>query len=199
MQAPGAGASVPAYLPRHSGPCIVAGNAWTLHDDLARAWTLYPDAPVIAINGASNAVRAIALFSAHPERFMERGFEWIRRQRKFGGGFTVHGATERPGCPWVQHWWPQISGSGGGSVWGGRKLARLIGFDLAILCGAPLQAGNYEGPWLPGQMADDAVCRRYADEIAADTDWHEGALSMSGRTMEILGSPQNGDPRPSAG
>lgn len=171
-----------------SGPCIVAGNAWCLHDDLAAAREIIGDVPVIAVNGASREVKAIALYSVHPQRFIEHGFEWIRHQRRlFGEGFTVHSSNKpkHGDLPYVEYWW-HIPG-GGGSAWGARKVARLIGFDTVVLCGCPLLPGNYTG-YRPGMLMTKAeVTDQYAAEIASDTDWHEGAYSMSGKTREILG------------
>ena len=167
----------------------MAGNAFCLHDDLARARTMYPDAPAIAVNGASREVRALALLSAHPERFVAPGYDWIRHQvRLFGPGFTVHGATWRPDMPWVNHWWPDIIG-GGGSAWGARKLAWLMGFEPVILCGCPLVPGNYanDKPGLIMTRLD--VIEPYRREIAADTEWHEGCYSMSGFTRDLFGAP----------
>ena len=94
------GVSSPAFSLRFSGPVIVAGNAWCLHDDISEARKTWPDAPVIACNGAAREVKAIALYSRHPERFTEHPYDWIGRQRrKFGDGFTVHSSNiERNGA-----------------------------------------------------------------------------------------------------
>lgn len=164
----------------------MAGNAFCLHDDLASAARLYGDIPVIAVNGASREVRAIALFSAHPERFMAKGFEWIKWQRKLNENFTVHGSSRITGEPWVQYWWPDTRGSGG-SAWGARKVAWLMGFDPVILCGCPLVPGNYAGD-RPGQiMAKQKVIDGLRQGIEEDTIWHDGVTSMSGWTRELLG------------
>ena len=167
----------------------MAGNAWCLEDDLARARAIYHDAPAIAVNGAAREVKAVALFSYHPERFIERGFEWARHQRRlFGDGFTIHGAKFVEGCPHVGHWWEDARG-GGGSAWGARKVAWLMGFDPVILVGCPLVPGNYAGH-RPGQiMTRPEVIEPYRLEIESDKDWHEGAYSMSGATRDILGEP----------
>lgn len=90
--------------------------------------------------------------------------------------------------PWVNHWWPDARG-GGGSAWGARKLAWLMGFDPVILVGCPLSPGNYAGHKPGNLMNDPKIVGQYASEIASDTDWHDGAHSMSGATMTILGAP----------
>ncbi len=167
----------------------MAGSALCLHDDLARAWKIYPGAPVIAVNGAAREVKAFALFSYHPQRFIERGFEWIRHQRRlFGPDFTVHGSKMLPNMPFVQYWWKGARGNGS-SAWGARKLASLMGFNKVILCGCPMVAGDYAGYRLGGLMTQPDVTEQYAREIEADKEWHEDAFSMSGRTGEILGPP----------
>lgn len=185
----GGGKSWPLYNGKYSGPAIVAGNAWCLHDDIEKAREKFGCVPVIAVNGAAREVAAIALFSYHPQRFIERGCEWIRHQKEiFGPGFTVHASRQEQGMPYVDHWWEDARG-GGSSAWGARKLAWLMGFDPVVMVGCPLMPGNYTG-FRPGQlMTHPATTERYAAEIAADSVWHDGAYSMSGRTKEILGAP----------
>ncbi len=184
------GGSNPPYLFSHTGPCIVAGSAWCLHDDLKTAWSRFPDAPVVAVNEAAREISALALFSYHPARFVEPPYLWIQKQHKrFGGGFTVHGATQQPDMPWVDYWWPPISGSRGGSAWGARKLAALMGFSPVVLCGCPLLPGNYAGHRPGLLMTRQGVVDQLLSEIEADTDWHDGVYSPSGRTRELLGAP----------
>ncbi|MEK7124980.1 MAG: hypothetical protein AAB864_01100 [Patescibacteria group bacterium] len=143
--------------------------------------------PIIAVNGAAREVKAIALFSYHPQRFIERGSDWIRHQtRLFGPDFTVHGSRWEPDMPWVDYWWEAARG-GGGSAWGARKLAWLMGFAPVILVGCPLLPGNYTGHRLGLNMTKPEIVAQYAAEIESDIDWHQGAYSMSGRTREILG------------
>lgn len=179
---------MPLYKHKHSGPVFVCGNAACLHDDLERARKLFPTAPVIAVNGASREVKADFLFSYHPHRFIELGSEWIRHQRRlFGNSFTVHGAKFLPDMPWVDFWWNGARG-GGGSAWGARKVADLLGFGPVILCGAPLVPMNYTGHRMGMNMTKPEIVAQYASEIASDTDWHEGAYSMSGKTKDILGA-----------
>ena len=179
--------AVPSWK-EYSGPCLVAGNAWTLPDDLERARRLFPTAPVIAVNGAAEEVKAIALFSFHPQRYVERGYEWIQRQKKIHNEFTVHSSKFVIDCPWVEYWWPETHG-GGSSAWGARKLALYLGFDLVVLVGCPLVPGEYAGHKPGRMMAKEKYTSGYAIDIEQDVTWHAGAYSMSGRTKEILGSP----------
>ena len=178
------------YPSQHEGAVLICGSAWNLHEDLAQARKTLGDVPVIAVNGASREVKAIALYSCHPHRFIEKGSEWIRHQRRlFGEGFTVHSSNKpkHGDLSYVQYWW-HIPG-GGGSAWGARKIAKLMGFDTVVLCGCPLLPGNYTGH-RPGMIMNKSeITDQYAAEIASDTDWHKGAYSMSGRTRGILGCP----------
>ena len=179
----------PPYPFQHEGPVLAVGNAWCLHEDLVRAQQLFPSASIMAVNGAAREVLANFLFSYHPERFIETGFDWIRHQRRlFGNEFTVHGSRCLPGMPWVEFWWNRSRG-GGGSIWGARKVLKLLGFDPVIICGSPMIAGPYTGNHnLGGMMHIENVVNQYLSEIASDTDWHKGCYSMSGQTREILGS-----------
>jgi len=183
----GGGVASPPWPARHHGPVLVCGNAWCLHDDVERARKIYPDAAVIAVNGASREIEAFALFSQHPERFVSH--RWIEWQRKRHEAFTVHGCKFRPDMPWVDHWWEDARG-GGSSAWGARKVAGLMGFDPVILCGAPLLPGNYAGHRPGVLMTDDRVVSTYRAQIEKDADWHIGCYSMSGWTRDQFGEPR---------
>ena len=180
------GVSSPPYRYRHGGPCIVAGSAFCLPDDLRRARAIVGDVPVIAVNAAAREVRALFLFSQHAEQFVKRG--WVRHQRKkFGDGFTVH-SVGHSHVPNVDYWW-SIKRSGG-SGWNARKVALLVGFDSVVLCGCPLSPGPYVGKHnLGGLMHRVDVVDTLFGQIEADTAWHDGAYSMSGRTRKLLGEP----------
>ncbi len=168
----------------------MVGSAWCLADDLDRARAIYPDAPVIAVNGAAREVEALLLYSMHPEHF-ETGHRWARWQRRrFHGEFTVHtsdreGNADQKG---VDHVWPDARG-GGGSAWGARKVAWLIGFDTVVLCGSPLDVGNYAQYRPGGLMTRPHVVDDMRAGLAKETEWHSGAVSMSGWTAKLLGSP----------
>ncbi|KKK62181.1 hypothetical protein LCGC14_3006910 [marine sediment metagenome] len=157
----------PPYRVEHSGTVLVCGNASCLSDDLERSQSFFPDAPIIAVNGASREVKAFALFSQHPERFVQFGHEWIRRQNKF-------------------HYWWDIE-LGGGSAWGARKMAHYMGFDTVILCGCPLEIGNYASGQPGMLMTRKNVIDDLRFSIERDVKWHGGVYSMSGWTKEFLG------------
>ena len=178
--------SIPPYPHRHSGPCIVAGSAACLYDDLAKARLKVGEAPVIAVNGAAKLVPAIALYSKHPRRFVER--RWLEAQRFHFGHTTTH-ADVRSGkrlvC--VDYWWSGLWG-GGGSAWDARKLAASLGFSPVILCGCPMIAGPHVGGLgFASFMHREDVVDGFLRQIEADTEWHKDVYSMSGATRDILG------------
>lgn len=175
---------IPPYPLRHVGPCIVAGAAWCLHDDLERARKLFPDAPVIAVNGASREVAGLLLVTQHPQNLTAPGYEWLRHQRKFGHSFTVHSATADPH---VDHVWNLPHR--GGSIWLARRIAGLVGFAPVILAGAPMVPGPYVEYRLGGLMQDPPTVDELLRQIAEDVENHAECVSMSGRTAELLGAP----------
>lgn len=188
------GASAPPYPHRHSGPVLVCGSAWTLANDLAWARSLFPEAPIIAVNGAAGETPCQHVFSQHPLN-MPRWLDW--RKRRFVGGFEVHAAGERhrrnrlgkrPECPWVDYWWAGIA-SNGSSSWGARRLAKALGFDAVVLCGVPLTPGPYAYDDVSKLNRRQGVMDHYRAAILADTDYHEGTYSMSGWTRETFGEP----------
>lgn len=191
-------AAAPPYRRRHSGPVLVCGNAWCLDDDFAAARAIRPDAAVIAVNGASARVKADFLYSYHFMNFRRKG--WLARQAEnFGlGRFSVHSTAAKSeaeqalrahSAPWVDYWWRAARGQGT-SAWCAVKLARLLGFDEIILCGAPLAPG----PYADGRMARDfnrpRILERYRAGIAGDQAWHKGVGSMSGWTRDFFGEPR---------
>jgi len=165
--------------------CIVAGNALSLPLDLDQVFDRYGELPVIAVNGASKHIKAFALYSQHPDRFLRHG--WISGQlRKFGYDFTVH-TNGWSDFDYIDELWPNIRNSGG-SAWGARKLAVEFGYDEVILCGCPMIPGPYVGNHnLTGFMHKPDVVDELFSQIEKDTEWHEGCTSMSGRTKELLG------------
>jgi hypothetical protein len=160
-------------------------------DDVRKARELFPDAPAIVVNGASGNLKAIALFSMHPQKLPV----WADLQRrKFGEGFNLHGRAKanyferaRKSMPWVDYWWQDCSGAT--STWAARKVAAGMGFDQVILCGMPLEKGTYQGGKIAKDFMRDDVLAHYRRLLERDTGWHEGVKSMSGWTAELLGSP----------
>lgn len=158
----------------------MAGSAWTLDDDLGRAWAIYPDAPLFAVNDAARLVKAIGLVSQHPDRFESLG--WTRNQARLFGSCPTHSNK-----PPADHVWDLPNC--GGSAWLARRIAGLMGHRPVILCGCPMQPGHYAGFTLNGLMHREDVVDELFGQIEQDRKWHDRCLSMSGRTMDLLGSP----------
>lgn len=132
-------------------------------------------------------MKASFLYSKHPERMVGKGGYWIQKQQRFHEDFTVHGSKFHENMPWIDYFWEGARG-GGGSGWGARKLASLLGFSTVILCGMPLESGNYASG-LSKLMKNPEIIDNLRREIEADVEWHEGVTSMSGWTRELLCSP----------
>ncbi len=90
--------------------------------------------------------------------------------------------------PWVDYFWEGARG-GGGSGWGARKLATLLGFGPIILCGMPLNPGGYASNPIAKLMRREDVIDGFRREIENDVEWHKGVTSISGWTRELLGAP----------
>lgn len=188
------GRSAPPYPHLRSGVALVCGNAWTLKEDHRTALEMFPDACVIAVNGAAHSIKADMLFSQHP-LFLEA---WAASQRKFHDTFEVHTAGERHRAtklgnvvpmPWVDYTWHGIT-AGGTSCWTARRMAAAMGFDRVVLCGAPLECGGYfGGRQMAKHWRQPATVNHYRKQIEADTAFHAGAFSMSGWTRDLLGAP----------
>jgi len=180
------------YTNKHHGVVLVCGHAFCFRDDLALAREHFPDAPVIAVNGAAGELKAFALFTQHPLKFPK----WIKLQSdRFGEGFSTHAAGKRhiatklghvPRHRCVDYWWEDVAG-GGTSVWGARKMASFMGFEKVVLVGAPLEVGGYGDGKMSKLMQKGSVIEGYRDYIRGDTSWHEGVVSMSGWTKEFFG------------
>lgn len=154
---------------------------------------MFPRASVIAVNAAAEHVKAGFLFSQHPLKFPR----WISYQRRFHHGFTVHAAGRRHlktkfgetvPMPWVDYWWVGVA-SNGSSAWGARRLAAVLGFEQVILCGVPLEPGEYIDGTLGKMNRRHKIMSGYRQEILRDTEMHSGVSSMSGWTKAVFGEP----------
>lgn len=174
------GVSAPLYPFSHSGPVLVCGNAWCLFEDLKKARKIFPEAPIIAVNGASRETPAFMLVSQHAVNF--KNARWVHSQRKINHSFSVHSNESHP---LVQYVWNLKNC--GGSAWLARRIAGSIGFDQVILCGCPMVPGNYANHRPGLLMGKPAIVNELLTQIERDADWHEGCYSMSGATKNILG------------
>lgn len=186
--------SAPAYPHKRTGTVLVCGFGPTLYGDLARVGKLRPGAPKIAVNNASTALKALAIFSQHYDS--NKLGVWAKQQHKnFGPECEVHapGPIDRYDrnkaiYPYVNYFWPQAKGTGT-SAWAAAKLARMMGFTEIILCGVPLERGGYADNTFARDFRHPHILKIYRDYIKKDTAWHEGVRSMSGWTKRFFGEP----------
>lgn len=175
----------------------MCGSAWCLEQDFTRAWVLFPDADVIAVNGAAEHVPADHLYSQHPLKLPR----WIARQTsRFGSKPLVHAGGRshwrnkfgaEPETPWVDYRWTGVA-SKGTSGWGARRLAVALGYDRVVLCGIPMDPGGYQGGRVAKLNQKLHVMEDYRRHILADKTMHVGVQSMSGWTREQFGGPDEG-------
>ena len=109
--------------------------------------------------------------------------------KRFGDDFTAHTgkASYNPEKhTYVNYYW-KWSASKGSSGWSAAKMADMMGFDLMVLCGIPLNPGNYADGTLAMPMQNPKVIDIYREFILGDTKIHHKVKSMSGWTKELFG------------
>lgn len=183
--------SDPEYPRRHAGTVLVCGYGSTLYSDLATARELRPGAEVIAVNRAAKAVKAFALFTLHPVE-MPLLFA-VEQTTRFGGGFTTHSggraathADRADRWTGIDYWWPRAAGRGT-STWAAAKMGRMMGFDEIVICGMPLDSGNYADKNIAKSFKMPGIVESYRQFIVGDKDWHEGVVGVSGFAAETFG------------
>ncbi len=188
---------------------IVVGSAPCLHDDLATALQMYPDAYVATVNGACAAVEhADAIVAGHTSK--AEVFAKARR-KAFPNGkpFEVLASWARPErlpvkeYPSVTRWYDGSVSTGATS---GAKAARMMlrdGYFPVILAGCPLDnSGYFEGEGAASgahdcrrvgdpQEDEHRTIRNYRDKFAkmAADEFKGKVFSLSGLTKKLLGAP----------
>lgn len=188
--------SFPAYPFKRSGSCLVCGFAPTLYDDLARARELRPGASVIVVNQAATEIEAFAVFSLHHKP--SKLDVWAEKQRqRFGKPVEVHAHSGAGSYevnaqlyPYVDYWWDAAKGKGT-SAWAAAKLAILMGFSEAILCGVLIDRAPYANATFCRDFRSQAVLNIYRGYIKKDKAWHSRIYAMSGWPRGLLGLPPN--------
>lgn len=190
------------------GAVLIVGSAPCVRSDLAAARLLRPDADAIAVKFSVLLVHARIAVTHHPEH-AER-MKRLHRET-WGDEVAVH-MPKKVGIRGyerhVDRIWPELSAIGGTSAWGAARMARLLGYDEAILCGCPLEVVGpgeryhdeevYEASVRCGArrdrgepFANDHAVRGYQQFIISDMQLGnaEGIRSMSGWTRKKLGAP----------
>ena len=197
---------------------LIVGSAPCLYEDVGRALQLRPFSAVLLVNGACTAIEnAEHVLAGHEEKA-----EFFARERRErfpkAPPWRLHATTHphrqkacREMFPSVTDWWPHEVGAGATSASKAAKLAFLLGFDEAILCGCPLDGSGY----FPGEadVPQHVNCLRIGDsgmaygmqvsvqesriikgyranfKALAEGEFKGRVFSMSGFTRDQLGEP----------
>lgn len=119
---------------------LVVGTHPAWHADVTAALAAYPHADVCAVNDAGGLIRADHLATCHPDKlsgFMLRHIErWPDAEIP-----QLHiGGDEKPDCAWPARRW-KITVGGGSAPFAASAMLQ-IGYEIAILCGCPLNGGD---------------------------------------------------------
>lgn len=187
---------------------LAVGSAPCLHEDLAQAEFLYPDAEKMLINGACIAIKdAEHMLAGHTAKANE--FVAAREKAFPGVPIRVHANTtlkhadeNRRTYIGVTDWWGAFASSGATSAGKAAHIGIAMGFDQIILCGCPMDFSGY----FPGEekvasqqphchrigdprVPESGIIWRYRETMAtlAKTTFAGRVFSMSGYTKEVLG------------
>jgi len=190
---------------------LVVGSAPCLHDDLAAARRLYPDAEVMLVNGACVAVEdADHVLSGHTAK----AYEFAEARRKAfpnAKPWRLHANCARINRPPknehpdVTDWWGAEFSTGATSAAKAARIGLQMGFHPVVICGAPMDgSGYFTGESQTGKVITHD-CRRVGDpahqehrtingyrekfaKLAAG-EFKGKVFSMSGFTRDQLGHP----------
>lgn len=183
--------SYPLYPHRYSGPCIIAGSALCVHDDIKRALELRPGAPIIAVNRSAIAFDSLFMVAVD----YKVSAPWKEEAEQKWGKKVEHHAGKPLGPGWpkghehVDYWWPRMQGGGGSSAWVACKIALNLGFTEPIICGAPLEPMKYwDGStgWSDRSWQQMESFRKVWER---DKFLHPYLKAMSGYGKELFGEP----------
>lgn len=193
---------------------LVVGSAPCLYDDTEKALSEYPDAKILAINGACVAVEHADFILAGHTNKAEKFAAARRAAFPDGAPFEVwanwagreRDQAYREEYPSVTRWFGGSMSTGATSAAKGARMLLAAGYGPVILCGCPLDdSGYFEGESQKGKgIGHD--CRRVGDpsqnehrtivnyrdkfrKLAAD-EFKGKVFSMSGLTRQLLGAPQ---------
>lgn len=196
-------------------PAIVVGSAPCAQDDYERALALYPDAFVIAINGAASIIEKIdAMVAGHTTQAPQ----FVKaRNCAFPNAPTVavwanwalpvkrHPARKYPSVeyPQVTDWFPSSFSTGATTAGKAIRMALNRGYEPIILCGCPLDGSGYHANTAVFKF--EAACKRVGDptqqmhksivryrdtfKLLAAIEFSGRVFSMSGYTQQLLGAP----------
>lgn len=182
---------------------LIVGSGATVREEFALAERHEPDATIIGVNWGGLVAEPEILFGNHAQILVERIAPDVERQwgrRRFDLHTTPlkreTGYARAAGLTMWPDAYRRLVGSGVCAAF----MARLMGFDRAILVGCP-----HGGPYDPGRTAagvpdtengDWGTGEKAAGRVKMDRGLRAAApeikgfaLSTSGLTAELLGSP----------
>ena len=184
-----------------SGTLIIAGAAPRVFEDVQRARSVRPGAPLMALNEVGAAFKDIAhLYAGHHNKAAL--YLSYRESKGFSGvGFPIHACwahnRKMPAC--VTHQWSGAA-TGGTSALTAARVALAMGYTEVILAGCPLDDSGYFNPKETDALDHDGCprvgygqkLRMYRHRFMADINarGRDGIVSMSGWTWEVLGGPR---------
>lgn len=184
--------SIPPYPIEWHGDVIVCGSAESLREDLRSVERSLGVLPILTVNKASQWVPGFAQFSCHSKAMLGKG--WLNQP--FGGNHVTSHACAKDinqagrrckHSPYIDHWWVGVNNFEGTSGWAAAKVALLMGFSRAILCGVQIENMNYADGERSRAFEKRWNVRKYRNAIEQDTEWHPFIRSASGWTKDLLG------------
>ncbi len=177
--------------------CLVIGGAGGVWDDVEAALCVGEYDGVVAVNDISEIWPGPidALVSYHPENFGR----WIRARRRHGRPdparvFAHDSYTNNEdqritqyGTEWVYPRFPGQTSGGSSGLFAVKVALSDLKFDRAVLCGIPMtsEPGHFFNahPW-------DAADEQWPAWAECLPHIRDRVRSMSGRTMALLGLPE---------
>lgn len=195
---------------RRFSTALVIGSAPCLWADTERALSLRPFASLFLVNGAATCVESAEnVLAGHTEKAEDFARE---RRRVFPNAppWRLHAACNprriaeyRAQYPSVTDWHNPEHGVCATSISLAVKIAFALGFDEAILAGAPLDSSGYAPAEARVRHANNClrlglpenqsarIVRSYRENFAqlAAGEFKGRCWSMSGFTRQVLGGP----------
>jgi hypothetical protein len=133
----------PEYPLAHSGVVFVIGTAPSWKEDLEAARAVYPDADLCAVNEAVLLVEADHIATSHDGRI--KGFHQKHLDRwgyRPGKTVDVHYRSPQHSKTEDAAFFSWDVTTGAGSAPFAAAVMALIGYDLVIFCGCPMDGGG---------------------------------------------------------
>jgi hypothetical protein len=183
---------------RFSGVAVVVGTHPSWKSDLDGALKKYPNADIIAVNEAVRLVKAKHLVTAHDEDL----HKFVASHKQAWGDELpiIHVSDGQPTENNIPKYvWPALVA--GGSAPLAAAIALNLGYELAILCGCPLdggggyafetEKGGYYNPRIGEVTSKHNMVKCWHHQlrqmVAAQPEIAAKIKSMSGFTKELFG------------